>query len=585
MTEYFEVHERDGPARLGELRLEAAQFTPSLGDEVVVDGGSLWPREREVPELDSDRVTVFPHRGMPTGTREVIQDTFEPAIPEVEGPAAVVVTRETATDLGVDTYVVSGLTGLRGDARRLVESVTGVRRAIPADTALYAPGIATPASAPLLAYLGVDLFDTDAAVVAGTQGRYLLPTGAHHLDDLTELPCACDGCVGRTPDDLDTADLVDHNVDTLQATIATVRDRIRAGRLREYLEGQVRHVPWLTAGLRVVDDDWSYLESRTPVVRQSRLDFTTDDALRRVEVQRFAERVTTRYRPRLDDRPLVLVPCSKTKPYSDSPSHGDFREAIDYRGHIASLTSPLGVVPDELELTYPAQHYEVAVTGRWSPSEREQVAEILTRYLERTNYRQVIAHVPPGGYRDVVQRATAAVGMTDVTYTVTDHPRDDVALQTLDETLSGTMRYPRERRLDAVVRAIADVQFGAQAGDKLFDGPQISGRYPRLRIHEGGEQLATLVQQYGHLALTLAGARRWSESRVSSRVVEIEAFVPHGSVLAPGVLEASDDILVGDEVVIEGPAAFGVGRAKMSGQEMCESTRGIAVDVRHVEER
>jgi archaeosine synthase len=51
------------------------------------------------------------------------------------------------------------------------------------------------------------------------------------------------------------------------------------------------------------------------------------------------------------------------------------------------------------------------------------------------------------------------------------------------------------------------------------------------------------------------------------------------------VLDASDSIRPGDEVVIEGPAALAVGRAEMSGPEMVESTRGIASSVRHVEER
>jgi archaeosine synthase len=56
-------------------------------------------------------------------------------------------------------------------------------------------------------------------------------------------------------------------------------------------------------------------------------------------------------------------------------------------------------------------------------------------------------------------------------------------------------------------------------------------------------------------------------------------------VLAPGVVDADDAIRVGDEVVVEGPDAYAVGRARMFGREMAESTRGEAVQVRHVEER
>lgn len=585
MTDWFEVLGRDGPGRLGELRIEPSLNTPAAVDDVVHDGGSLWSADREVPATAADRLTILPHRGMPTGTRAVVQEAFTPETPAMQGPTAVVVSPEMAANVGADAYVLSGLNGLMGDARRFIGAITSTRMAIPSDTALYAPGVATPATLPLMVYAGIDLVDRVAAEVTGMEGRYLLSDGASPIDQLTELPCACEVCVGQDPNELDRASIASHNVATLEAAIAHLRDRIRAGRLREYLEGQVRHIPWLTAGLRILDAEWGYLEPRTPVVRQGRLDFTTDDALRRVEVLRYAERVTQRFIPRLDDRPLVLLPCSRTKPYSDSPSHRDFREAIDYRAHIVSLTSPLGVVPDELELVYPAQHYEVAVTGRWSANERTQIADILASYLDRAEYPRIIAHVPAEGYRAVIEQAVEEIDGPPMTFTVDGHPRDEAALSALREALEGTMRYPLERRLDAIIRGIADVQFGEGAGDALFETPSISGRYPRLRVDEDGDQLATLVQQYGQLALTLAGAERWLTTAIPVRRVSIEAFVPHGSVLAPGVVEASDDIRVGDEVIVDGPTAFGVGRATMSGQEMVESSRGIAVDVRHVRER
>ena len=60
--------------------------------------------------------------------------------------------------------------------------------------------------------------------------------------------------------------------------------------------------------------------------------------------------------------------------------------------------------------------------------------------------------------------------------------------------------------------------------------------------------------------------------------------MPHGSVLAPGVVDADASIRTGDEVVVHGPSAFAVGRAAMHGSAMVESTRGVAVDVRHVSE-
>ena len=583
MTEYFEVHERDGAARLGEMRLADSRATPALADDFLEDAGSTWATARDPPEGDNSTLTVLPHRAFPPGTPGEVQAAFAVEHPDVGFPSAAVVSPETAENHGTDAYVLSTAQAVAGHAEAFVEAVITVREAVPADTALYLPGVATPANVATLAYAGVDLVDTDRAVVKGTQGKYLTTDGERFLEDLEELPCACPAC--RQPREaFDREDCVEHNRNALRAALAAVRERIRAGRLRDYIEGQARHGAWLTATVRRLDNEYAYLEQRTPVLRRAEITAATDDTLRRVEIQRYAERVTTRYRNRFLN-PLVLVPCSATKPYSGSQSHGQFHDAIQFRGHTVSMTSPIGVVPQELELTYPAQHYDTVVTGRWTATEREFVADVLTAYLRRNEYPRVVAHVPEGGYRDICERAADRLDL-DMEFTVADHPTTADSLANLAAALSGELKYGKRERQHNTVRAIADYQFGEGAGDDLLADIRTESHYPKLRVRdEAGEQLAMLVPEYGVLALTLAGARRWVESPVPTRRVTIDAFVPHGSVLAPGVVNASETIRPGDEVVIEGPEAFAVGRAKMSGPEMVESSRGLASSVRHVTER
>ncbi|WP_135853787.1 archaeosine synthase subunit alpha [Halorussus salinus] len=583
MTDYFEVHERDGAARVAELRLADSVTTPAIAEEFLADAGSLWTADREVPEGSDDELTVLPHRGFPSGTDDEVMDSFAPEYPDVDYPSAAVVAPETADDFGADAYVLSGAQGFVGHGAGFREAIVETREKIPADSALYLPGVATPANVSSLVYAGVDLVDADAAVVAGTEGKYLTSEGTHYLEDLSELPCACPACQ-KSVSEFTRQDCARHNENALKAELGVVRERIRAGRLRDYIEGQARHEQWLTAAFREFDQQWSYLEQRTPLIRDAELSAATEDTLQRVEIKRFADRVTTRYRSRFDN-PLVLVPCSAAKPYSDSQSHGQFHDAIQFRAHTVSMTSPIGVVPQELELTYPAQHYDSVVTGRWSEDEKQFVAEVLRRYLERNDYPRVIAHVPPEGYRDVCERVEEQLGM-EFEYTVSDHPTTTESLGNLMRTLDGELKYGKRERQHNTVRGIADYQFGAGAGDDLFGDIQTEARYPKLRVHDSaGEQLAAMVPQYGVLSFTLAGARRWVESDAPTKRVEIDNFAPHGSVLAPGVVDADDDVRVGDEVVVEGPKAFAVGRAEMSGPEMAESTRGIATTVRHVEEK
>jgi archaeosine synthase len=582
VTDFFEVHERDGAARLAELRLADPLTTPALVDDVLADAGSQWPAEREVPEGDETELTVLPHRAFPGGTPEEVQQAFAVDPPEVDYPSAAVVSPATAGDHGTDAYVLSTAQSMAGHAAAFVEGIVETRESIPADTALYLPGVATPANVATLAYAGVDLVDADRAVVKGTQGKYLTTDGAYFLEDLTDLPCACPAC-RRSRAEFDRQDCVTHNKNALRAALSTVRERIRAGRLRDYVEGQARHENWLTAVVRRLDREYGYLERRTPVLRRATLTAASEDTLRRVEIQRFAERVTDRYRPRFD-APLVLVPCSAAKPYSESQSHRQFRDAVDYRAHLVSITSPIGVVPQELELTYPAQHYDSVVTGDWSATEVEFVASVLAAYLDGADYPRIVAHVPED-YRPIVERVEPDLDVP-VEYTVADHPTTDESLANLRAALEGERRYRKRERQHNTLRAIADYQFGPGAGDDLFEELRAGSRYPKLRaLAPDGEQLAAMVPQYGVLALTLAGAKRWVDSPVPVRRVEIDGFVPHGSVLAPGVVDAPASVRVGDEVVIEGPRAFAVGRAEMHGPEMAESTRGIAASVRHVEER
>ncbi|WP_053947162.1 archaeosine synthase subunit alpha [Halolamina sediminis] len=584
MTEYFEVHGRDGAARLGELRLADPVTTPATVDEVTEDAGSLWAEDRELPDGADDRLTILPHRAFPPGTREPVRESFRVDHPEIDAPSAAVVSSEEARDVGADAYLLSDANGFVGHAAAFKDAIVRTREAIPADTALYLSGVATPRNVATLVYAGVDLVDAKKAKVRGAEGFYLTSEGERFLEDLRELPCSCSACQ-QPIEEFDRRDCAEHNVNALRTELRVVRERIREGRLRDYVEGQARHDQWLTAAFREFDQQYEYVEERAPVVRDSELAAASGDSIRRPEIQRFAERVTERYRAEFDG-PLVLVPCSATKPYSESQSHRQFHDAIQWRGHLASMTSPIGVVPQELELTYPAQQYDTVVTGRWSADEKEFVSAVLRRYLERNDYDRVIAHVPPGGYTDICETVEPAVD-AEFEYTVGDHPTTDESLDALSAALEGEEAYQKRTREHRIVRAMADYQLGEGAGEALFpsDEIQTTSRYPKLQVRDSeGEQLATMVPNYGVLSFTTAGARKWAESDAPSKTVEIDEFVPHGSVLAPGVVDADEEIRTGDEVIVDGPKAFGVGRASMFGEEMLESSRGIAVETRHVDE-
>ncbi|MBK5191533.1 MAG: DUF5591 domain-containing protein, partial [Methanosarcinales archaeon] len=363
MTKFYEVRKRDGAARLGFLSLhEEKKQTPLLF---------------HIESLSSDKEVIkVIHAEDPNFNdlfREDLWDVPRGAVllPEVHPLFTKV--QEAIPSLSVDCYVLSFASALLNSPRAFVRRIIDARNAIPSDVALWVPSIATEENAALLFYMGVDVIDDTNAVIQGYQGIYQVEEGEVSLRELEELPCNCSVCSSLTVEELREQNskerallIAKHNTLLLEKEVKKVKAHIRAGSLREYVELKVRSSPFLTAVLRIMDlDEEEYFEKRTPVARNHGMMANTMESLKRIEVKRFANRVRERYEPPMS-KILLLLPCSARKPYSISPSHLKFTEAIErYRGRIHEiiLTSPLGVVPRELELTYPAAFYDIPVTG------------------------------------------------------------------------------------------------------------------------------------------------------------------------------------------------------------------------------
>jgi archaeosine synthase len=579
MTRFFEVTDRDGPARIGRLRLRDAIETPAIiSRDLIESAGPIWA----FPSIDeaqkagaklsekAGKIFIGPHVAVPLHTEPPFTI---PTIP-TDGPSGVVVHPLSGERPAASDVCVIGAAGSLRNPRELVAAITKIRKMTPPDSALYAPALATPANLALLIYMGVDLVDGARVVVDGLLGGYHLRDGVWPVEELKELPCRCPCCRAMDQSGPDPKLVAEHNLLKLEEELLIVREMIRAGTIREYVERQVRVAPEETAALRLLDQEHEYLERRTPVQRRSVMYANSAESLHRVEVTRFARRVLERYKAPESDV-LLLLPCSARKPYSTSRSHRLFAMALGQtrrRLHELILTSPLALVPREMEEVYPAASYDVPVTGRWDREERDWLLTNLDSYLERNPYRRIVAHLD-GELREMVEEHGI-----DAVYT--GGGTDGVALKRLkeaaDEAVQGARSlegYQMQR-----FRALSDYHFGRGAGSALLEGEvRVKGR--ELQSVEK-KALAALTPN-GTIALSIEGARRLVPR--GGYIVEIGEFLPRGDVLAPGVTGADDQIRPGDEVIVRGEAAFGVGKAKMSGWEMAESTRGIAVELRHVE--
>lgn len=589
MTRFFEATARDGAARIGRLLVRGGiptpyLFCPGRGDDLIINGGNAWingPLEGK-----PDAFTVQPYTGIPPRVRREIAELYASKGSKSETPSGIVV-NPTKTPGGADLYILAGARSIEGDARAVLDSIIRIRDTTKPDTALYLPAMATPENVSLLVWLGADIVDDVLAVTKAYQGLYLTEDGESGIGEIDEMPCTCEACVkhaaemrsGPRSHEL----IAEHNRTRIDIELRKVRQRIRNGTLREYVEKQCRSRPWLTALMRLADAEYSYMEQRTPTYRSSEMLACSAESQNRVEVRRFADRIRTRFRS--DGRILLIIPCSARKPYSTSQSHMAIMSALGkYRRYVREviLTSPMGVVPRELEMVYPAAHYDVAVTGYWDLEERGWVSGCLQAFIDNNHFSRVIAHVE-GPYVEVCAQADR-----EMIFTSTGRITSDESLQSLVDQVGLAVREinpaPRnqEQTMLDMFRGMADYEFGMGRGDMLVPAKGIiRGRFPNFVLLDGKEQLCSISSQYGSLTLTLEGAKRMNLN--DAYFVEIGDFVPKGSILAPGVENADPQIRPGDDVFVKGKNAIAVGKARMSGREMVESSRGMAVELRHVE--
>lgn len=476
---------------------------------------------------------------------------------------------------------------LFGESAPFVTAIRELRATVGAGPVLWAPRVALPHRLPLLAYLGVDLVDATEALWRARDGQFLDATLGPEATTGAGSPIVCASCPPGEPD------LASHALHALRDELARVRAAARGGRLRELVEARLTSEPTLAELLRYADAELGAgLEQRHPVVGSGLRGYVLRESHRRPEVQRFRTRLLARYRPPASKTCLLVLPCSRTKPYRSSRSHRRFQRALEglpnlERVHVVSVTSPLGVVPRELEDTYPARHYDIPVTGDWDEAEREAVRAGLRHLLGAGSYAHVVVHLDPAEYGFLADIAPSASGAV---WSALDHrTTSSPDLDALRSAVRGAVEAasPVEGGPLAVVREelaqVAAFQFGVEASARLFAAPvRLAGRPWFQRLTDGaGTDLATWRDVRGLFQLTVAGAQRMLPAHALE--VEVDPKVElAGDLFAPGVARADPAIRTGDAVsLVRAGELLAVGEAALPGPLMTQLGRGLAVNVRH----
>ncbi|MEM3396504.1 MAG: DUF5591 domain-containing protein [Thermoplasmata archaeon] len=431
------------------------------------------------------------------------------------------------------------------------DAILAIRKAIGFGKLLYVPGIALPSRIAVLSCLRIDLFDDALARFLGEKGVRTLSAGL--------LP-EKERCVAE-------------NLAELKSELNVVERFGKGGKLRELVEMRIRAEPELVALLRYMDLlHYEFFENLWTVCGK-KFYANSKESLSRVDVVRYRKKILN-YRGINADL-LLLLPCSAKKPYHQSRSHMLVEEVLRSTGvraniHVVSLTSPLGVVPEELENFYPANAYDIPVTGHWDWEEKQVVIEGLEPLIKK--YRFVLAHLPDD-YKFVVEHFGLENTCKD------DDVTSEASLKALVEKVGEFQLEKGQhwKRLAEEVKNALKFQFSGIDTAFLTEAKIKGNRWNWLLVC--GSNAFRMDEETGKILVLEEGGKILASQRV--KCVEIGEFKLKGDVFVPGIVSATSDIREGDEVVVvQNGVAVGTGRAMLSGIEMRDLKKGLAVKMR-----
>ncbi|MGP6206722.1 DUF5591 domain-containing protein [Cuniculiplasma sp. SKW3] len=435
-----------------------------------------------------------------------------------------------------------------------IKQILEVKKKLGGSKLLYIPGISDPYLIPIFFFLGVDVFDDVNSRIDGiNKVKYTI--------------------FGRVKEDNYTTDA---NVEFIKNELSLLSKSIDDGTLFNIVEHSNISPKTIEIIRNLETKYYEEFESSfpryTPKILAGGL-----DSLSRPDVRRFNHYISNDYRKVNSARIALFVPCSAKKPYSSSKSHKRLIEAIrPFRNvlHEIILTSPISVVPRDLEDTYPPRFYDIPVTGTWYEEEKKNINGVITNFLANNPYDELIFFLPED------MKFVEDFNFKNSHFIQWDKSRNDEFGDLID-LLKKIEVKDREKRdfLKEKLISIASYQFGGWIRPYLM-GMKVTRMFNQFMLTSKGKPQFIFNDEIGKLTIHRDAAKIFLDA--NKFLIEIEDFKPTSNIYAMGIQSSSEEIRQGDEVVIHHRGqARGVGTARMSHTQMLSNKKGIAVKMRN----
>ena len=435
------------------------------------------------------------------------------------------------SSLNPHVVILSDALQLANRPGRLVEAIHVIKKRFPG-ALLWAPGIGGPDNCAVLSWFGIDLFDTTRTRQAAAHGAVLTWNGPRFA-------------------------LEGENSDShWMGALADVHSAISTNSLRELAQSQSLNSPRLVEHMRNHD---KLISSSEGILSQV---VSSGSALRVHSIEShddpvildWVDFISNKYEAPIGlDNVLILLPCSARKPYSSSRSHKAFRRAINHNSaHEVMVTSPLGLVPRDLEEVWPAGHYDIPVTGDWTQDEINRVTRMLDSLVSKNKYRVIINH------SGLEYSSSIEVIDTRQDSSATSHE----ALDRLSEAVASQMQSKKRSGEKINIDNFRSVARFHHLNDKWLDGIKVRGRFPRWKILKDDEQIAMWAPERGSFSLAKACVGILESCDSLKRISLKENLKWKGDVNLVNLESFDNTIRKGEDVlVMQGSQCLGLARA------------------------
>lgn len=466
-------------------------------------------------------------------------------------------------------------------ARKLIEILFNTRKLIPPNIALYLAGGVPIGFQTLMIALGVDILDDGAAYRSAAKNISF-----------------SDGFYTKNVGNLTLKDLIDLNVTELNRDFKAIQSSISNNAIWTRIARDMHSFPNVASAVKIFSKEYLPLisKSRYSSFRSSRLNFTGDEGLYHPDVVKFHNQLLETYKIAENKKMIILLPCSAKKPYRESKSHKIFEKTIKkaakrnfHQVEIWSLTSPIGVVPRDLESIYPPGFYDLPVTGDWSHEESQIMGTLLKKMISRVNEKvEVVIHVSEG-YRQMVTFGTENIKSKISwigSYATSREAQSQLSglIESLFASMSESVRTKSKFTKDShkEINTILQYVHGKNVYLDLRD-TKTFGRPPRpIQVKRNNDHLLSWDQINGRVILAPMAALEIAAQ--SNNWILTDTDELRGSTLFNvGIIEASESISSGDEILIfnsNKQNLLGVGQAQISGYAMNRVDSGIAAKIK-----